>query len=372
MTIIDEGFLSSALRATADEFEVSDRAAQRIVDQMRAETKVPVAGITRMVRQPGRTRRALMGAAALVIAVGVGVPLAAHETHGSNIVVHGAQAIVKNSPRPSSADQSGAVALTASGFASKTAAGTSSVSPSGSSVSLNGKAYSKSIGSEKIESTGTVGVSVADGHIHSAFNKLSSVVASDHGFVNSSQASTGSRTQGTFTAGTVVLEVPQTSFNRLIAQVEKIGRTTSVVTNSDDVTSQYVNLQARISALKVSLNQYLRIMTRATSISGILAVQSQIDQIQSQIEQDQGQLNVLNHETTYASLTVNVTSPAHHTAAIKRSGIDKAWHDSVGGFVSGFEWLIRLAGPVLLVLLVLAALSALATLSWRSIRRRRI
>jgi hypothetical protein len=69
---------------------------------------------------------------------------------------------------------------------------------------------------------------------------------------------------------------------------------------------------------------------------------------------------------------VNVATPAHHHPPTPRSGIDKAWHSSVSGFVSGFEWLIRLAGPVLFVLLVLAALSTLATLSWRTIRRRRL
>jgi hypothetical protein len=365
MTIIDEGFLSSALRATADDFVVSHRAARRIVDQMRTETATPGSGVARLVRQPGRSRNALMGAAALVIAIGVGVPLAAHETHRPNSVVHGADAYVKAAHLAPSAAQSGALAVTGSGFASKTLAGTSS-------TPLNGGAFSTSAGSEKIESTGTIGVSVADGLVHSSFNKLSSVVAGDHGFVNGSQASTGSRTQGTFTSGTIVLEVPQASFNLLIAQVEKIGHTTSVVTNSDDVTSQYVNLQVRIHALKVSLNQYLTIMTRATTISGILAVQSQIDQIQTQIEQDQGQLNVLNHQTTYARLSVNLSTPAHRAASTERSGIDRAWHDSVSGFVSGFEWLIRLAGPVLFILLVLAALSTLATLSWRTIRRRRI
>jgi Domain of unknown function (DUF4349) len=363
MTMIDEGTLSAALHATADEFAVSDSAAQRIVDQMRAETTVPVTGIARLVRQPSRARVVVMGAAALVIALTVGIPLAAHETHRPITVVHGAQASIKRVLTPSAA-QSGALTVTASGAAAPATTLTG--------TSFKGGTISTIKGSEKIESTGTVGVSVADGHIRSALSKLSSLVAGDHGFVNSSQASTGSRTRGTFTSGTIVLEVPQASFNRLVAQVEKVGRTTSVVTNSDDVTSQYVNLQARISALKVSLNQYLAIMTRATSISGILAVQSQIDQIQSQIEQDQGQLNVLNHETTYASLTVNVATPAHHAASTRRSGIDKAWHDSVGGFVSGFEWLIRLAGPVLFVLLALAALSALAMLSWRTIRRRRI
>jgi hypothetical protein len=362
MTMIDEGSLSAALRATADEFAVSDSAARRIVDQMRVET-TPATGITRLVRQPSRVRVVLMGAAALVIALAVGIPLAARETQRPTTVVHGAQAYVKSALTPSAA-RSGELTVTGTGAAglTKTLSGTS----------FKGGTNSTTDGSEKIESTGTVGVSVADGHIHSALNKLSSLVASDHGFVNSSQASTGSRTRGTFTSGIIVLQVPQASFNLLVAQVEHIGRTTSVVTNSNDVTSQYVNLQARISALKVSLNQYLTIMTRATSIGGILAVQNQIDQIQSQIEQDQGQLNVLNHETTYASLTVNVATPAHHTASAKRSGVDKAWHDSVSGFVSGFEWLIRLAGPVLFVLLVLAALATLATFGVRSIRRRRI
>lgn len=362
MTMIDEGVLSAALRATGDAFDVSDAAAERIVDQMRVKETTPT-GVTRLVHQPGRARNVLMSAAALVVAVGVGVPLAIQETHRPVSPVTGAfPKVPVNRSAPSAPGQTGAITITGTGAQTLTVRPTS-----GKTATI-----SPSTSSEKIESTGTVSVSVTNGHIHSALNKLSSLVIGDHGFVDSSQASTGSRAHGTFTSGTIVLEVPQASFSRLVAQVERVGRATSVVTNSDDVTSQYVNLQARIHALKVSLNQYLSIMTRATSISGILAVQNQIDQIQSQIEQDQGQLNVLNHQTTYASLTVNVATPAHHAASTRRSGIDKAWHNSVSGFVSGFEWLIRLAGPVLFVLLVLAALSTLATLSWRTIRRRRI
>ena len=160
-----------------------------------------------------------------------------------------------------------------------------------------------------------------------------------------------------------MLEVPQTSFHHLVAQVQRVGHTTSLSTNSNNVTSQYVDYQARISALKVSLNQYLAIMTRATTITAILAVQAQINQIQSQIEQEQGQLNVLNHQTTYASLTVQrrhsvATTPRRRSA----SGLDKAFHDSVSGFVTGFEWLIRLAGPVLFALIALGVLSLVGAL----------
>jgi hypothetical protein len=358
MTMIDEATLTTALKETADSFDVSSEAAQRILDQMRADEAAPGARVTRIIRQPERARNVFMGAAALVIALAVGVPLAVHES-GSRTTVQG-EALEKMPPRTTTAGTPSSQTLTGTGL---------TVTTNSKKIAVS---TSSPVTSEKIESTGTIGVKVANGHVQSAFNKLSSLATRDHGFVDSSQSATGSHTHGSFSSGTIVLEVPQESFKLLVSQVQQVGRTTSVVTNSNDVTSQYVDLQARIDALKVGLNQYLKIMTRATSISGILAVQNQINQIQSQIEQDQGQLNVLNHETTYARLTVNVTTPVHHTAPTSRSGLNKAWHDSVSGFVSGFEWLIRLAGPVLFVLLVLGALYMLGTLAWRNIRRRRI
>ena len=358
MTMIDETELATALRQTADSFEVSSVAAQRILDQMRADEVTPASGVTRIVRQPGRARNVFMSAAALVIALAVGVPLAVHES-GSRTIVHGEAAPLS----PQSSNQ-GTV------LSEKTAASGSGYP--GTSLKKAQVSASSPSSSEKIESTGTIGVRVASGHVQSAFNKLSSLVSHDGGFVDSSQATMGAHAHGSLSSGTIVLEVPQASFKLLVAQAQGVGHTTSVTTNSNDVTSQYVNLQARIDALKVSLNQYLKIMTQATTISGILAVQNQINQIQSQVEQDQGQLNVLNHETTYAQLTVNVATPGHYTAGTSRSGLNKAWHDSVSGFVSGFEWLIRLAGPVIFVLLVLGALYMIGTLAWRTIRRRRI
>jgi hypothetical protein len=44
----------------------------------------------------------------------------------------------------------------------------------------------------------------------------------------------------------------------------------------------------------------------------------------------------------------------------------------VRGFIDGFEWLIKLAGPALFALLLLGALSILGRLGWRAYRRRRI
>jgi hypothetical protein len=87
----------------------------------------------------------------------------------------------------------------------------------------------------------------------------------------------------------------------------------------------------------------------------------------------QAQLNLLNTETTYATLTVAVSESGHQTTTptAKRTGVDKAWHDSLHGFAAGVEWLIRIAGPLLFALLLLSALFLFGRWTWRATERRR-
>ena len=79
-------------------------------------------------------------------------------------------------------------------------------------------------------------------------------------------------------------------------------------------------------------------------------MQEQLDGIQSQIEQLQGQLQLLTSETSYSTLTVTVSegTPAPPPGPLPESGLVRAWHDSIGGFVAGVEGVIRLAGPAAL------------------------
>jgi len=228
--------------------------------------------------------------------------------------------------------------------------------------------------SARVEANGTIDLTIGDGKLEPVLSKLTFLAASVGGFVSSSQAQTGAEgSKGTGT-GTVVLRVPESTFGTVVTQVQQLGRPTSVTTTATDVTGQYVDLQARINALEASRQQYLTIMSHASSIGDILAVQSQLDTLQSQIEQLQGQLNVLNNETTYGTLSVSLSETGHAPTpppvARPSSGLGRAWSASVDGFVSGFEWLLRIAGPTLFVLLCLAALAVLGRWGWRATRRR--
>jgi hypothetical protein len=171
----------------------------------------------------------------------------------------------------------------------------------------------------------------------------------------------------------VTLQIPVANFSAALTATEALGKVSGLTTKATDVTAQYVDLQSRIAALEDSRQQYLTIMTKASSIGDVLAVQAQLDSLQSQIEQLQGQVNVLASETSYSTLTVQASELVpvhHHSAPAALSGVAKAWHDSVHGFVDGAEGLLRAGGPLLFAFLCLVALYLGGRVSWRRLQRR--
>ena len=171
--------------------------------------------------------------------------------------------------------------------------------------------------SAKIEQTGTLGLTVKPGALSSTMTKLSAIATGAGGFVASSQTQTGSGSSGP-PSGTITLQVPVADFSSVLTQAEALGKTSNLTTKATDVTGQYVDLQARIDALTTTRQQYLTIMTRATSIGDVLSVQEELDSVQSQIEQLQGQLQLLNSQTAYSTMTITVNEP--NSTAAGRAG----------------------------------------------------
>jgi hypothetical protein len=206
--------------------------------------------------------------------------------------------------------------------------------------------------SSKIEQSGTLGLSVGRGDLGRTMTRLTTLADANGGFVASSQTQSGAGTDGA-PDGSITLQVPVDSFSAVLKQAQALGTTSDLTTKATDVTGQFVDLQARITALEASRQQYLTIMTKASTVGDVLAVQEELDTIQSQIEQLLGQLQVLTGETSYSTLTVAVEegTPPAPPRAQPESGLLRAWDDSLGGFVAGVEGVIRLSGPTLFAVL---------------------
>jgi hypothetical protein len=222
----------------------------------------------------------------------------------------------------------------------------------------------------EIEQTGNLTLTVGRGDLATTMTQLTFLASLYNGYVANSQTQLGAGSGGQ--SGSISLEVPVDNFEAALKKAQALGTVSDLTTKATDVTSQYADLQARITALQASVQQYLTILSKATSIGDILAVQSQIGQLQTQIQQLQGQLQVLTSETAYSTLTVAVTAgtpPVHHHPRPRPGGLDAAWHTSVHGFADGVDGLVRVAGPLLFALLCLGALLLGARVGWRRFQR---
>jgi hypothetical protein len=344
--------------------EIPEGAAERILVASRAAEPRARRRLPRPTLASGsRGRKILVAAVVIMVVGGVSLSLVASRPASNGSREASSAAVEGGVASPGSAAPAHASAAPFAPTGSASGAPASSVPP----------LPSGSVGqSAKVEANGSISLTIGGGKLQSVLATLSDLAASKGGFVASSQAQVGDGGSGTPSSGTIVLRVPEASFGAVVSEVQRIGHATSVTTTSTDVTGRYVDLQARIAALQASRQQYLTIMGQATSIGDILAVQNQLDALQSQLEQLQGQLGVLDNETTYGTLTVALAEAGHRPPPPRppRTGLDNAWHDGIGGFVSGVEWLIRIAGTTLFVLLCLAVLLVSGRWLWRASRRR--
>ncbi len=382
MTMLDDERLRASLRDAAAGVDLPTDGPERILEAARAGTARNRSSALSSLPRPSMPRgvrgRVALVAAALVAVVG-GVALVDSTGGSPHVQTASGPAAVLPSPHngvseaPPVAGERLGGGSTAQGSAGPAISGSSgsgsaTVTPVTSPPPLPSGVVGQS---PKVETTGSVNLSISSGSLNTVVSHLTDLTTGVGGFVARSQLQVGAPGVGS-SYGQLVLQVPQAQFGALLDQVQKAAKVTSVSSTSTDVTGQYVDLQARITALEASRQQYLTILAQATSISDILSVQSQLDTIQSQIEELQGQLNLLDSQTTYATLTVSLSESGKPLPPPPgpRSGLSAAWSSAVGGFVTGVEWLIRIAGRTLFVLLVALALVLLGRLGWREYRRR--
>jgi hypothetical protein len=220
----------------------------------------------------------------------------------------------------------------------------------------------------KIAKTGQLDLQVDKSAVKSTVVKLSGIARALGGIAADSQL-----VEGSDATGSVTLRVPASAFDDAVRQSQALGKVLSSQTKAADVTSQYVDLQARLKSLAATRSTFLQILTKASTIGEILSVQQRINDVQTQIEQLQGQFKVLTEQTTFATLTVTVDQkPKAATVAHSQSGIGKAIDRSVSRFVHGVEALIGVIGPIVLVLLLLGLGWVLARVGYRIVRRQMV
>ena len=222
----------------------------------------------------------------------------------------------------------------------------------------------------KVEKTGELDLQVSKGQVSATLGRLSDIARLQRGYVSDSST----QEAGPAPSGEVTIRVPVDRFEQAVHDARTIAGTKvlSLQTSGVDVTSKYVDLQARIKSLQATRATFLTILAKATTIGETLAVQQRVTDVQTEIEQLQGQLRVLGSTTSMSTLTVTVdqkTAVIRPARAHHDNGFVKAVKLSVSRFVRGIEAIVGIIGPVVLVLLIIVLGWLAARFGYRATRR---
>jgi len=175
----------------------------------------------------------------------------------------------------------------------------------------------------------------------------------------------------------VTFRIPVERWESTLAALRKVGAKVLLEqTGSEEVTSQVVDLGARLVNLRATESALQAIMVKATKIPDILEVQAQLTGVRGEIEQLTAQKQSLEERAALATLTVGFSLPP--TVAVTQvqegwdpaSEVDRAAATLVGlgqGVANAAIWFSIVLLPLALVLGIVGGVAWLAA---RRLRRR--
>ncbi len=164
-----------------------------------------------------------------------------------------------------------------------------------------------------------------------AVQKVEDIATSAGGFVSNSNLSvTDSQDGDTIQTATVKIRVPADSYTEVMGKLRAVAKEVrSESSDTQEVTEEYTDLQARLRNLQATEQRYLDLLSRATSINDILSLEDRLTNARGQIEQVQGRINVLDDLTDLATISVRLALPAVATTEEESQGwVQEAWSES--------------------------------------------
>ena len=108
---------------------------------------------------------------------------------------------------------------------------------------------------------------------------------------------------------TMTIRVPQPQFFTAMERLEALGKVQNNNLGSEDVSSQFIDLKARLASALREEQSLLSLLGKANTVTEILTIERELSRVRSEIERLQGQLNFLERRVELATITVSLFPP---------------------------------------------------------------
>ena len=148
---------------------------------------------------------------------------------------------------------------------------------------------------------------------------------------------------GTSSYANIVARVPAETLDAFVSDLGDLGTVISVSINSQDVTTQVVDLDARIGVLQTSIDRLKSLQAQATSVTDLVAVEAELANRQGELDSLTAQRSYLGQQVAMSTITVSlspITELTSSTAPGFLAGLQNGW----SAFLALIAFVITSAG----------------------------
>lgn len=163
--------------------------------------------------------------------------------------------------------------------------------------------------------------------------KIAQIAQSKSGFViETSQTSSNVQTS-TRDIVNMTVRVPADKFEEAIAEIRASGnRIIQENIKGQDVTEEFIDIEARLKTQRALEEQFLEIMKRATTVADTLDVQRELAQVRGEIEKIEGRKRFLENQSSLSTIKIQLQTPT--SLAANPSGF---FYELKEAFSTGFN-----------------------------------
>lgn len=153
--------------------------------------------------------------------------------------------------------------------------------------------------------------------------------------------------------------VPSQNYQDFLNSASESGNLLNKSESTEDVTANYVDVEARLDSLQKQESRLLELANQAESLEDLLAIEKQLTDVRYQIERYTGQKNVMDNQIAYSTVNVHLSEVQTLTPTSQKFGtrIKTAFQGSWENFVEGCQdfligLIYMLPGLVILAVIV--------------------
>lgn len=161
---------------------------------------------------------------------------------------------------------------------------------------------------------------------------------------------------------TLVVKVPAEKLHSFINVVDNNSTVTSQQVDSDDISAEYIDTEAKIKSLETEQATLLKLIEKAENLNDIIQLQDRLAEIRSELDSCKSAKKLMDNQVEYSSVTIyinekerTVKTDGSFISQVKEKFLDSIY--SIGDFFREFAITILGGSPYIAIIAVIAVIA---------------